>query len=243
MTMTGHGAVERAIAHQIKNWHGRKHLIDLPERKGRLPFITIAREYGCLGYPVALRIAEILNAARPEPLWETYDRVLVDRIMADLGLSAALAETLTDKARNEMSEFFRTTFSRFPAEVAIYKKLVETVRIIAANGHAIIVGRVGNMITRDFATGFHVRLVASLEKKMENLCGQYQVSRTECQDLIAKGREGREDYINSHLRIDTTDPALYDMVLNTTSLSLEETARTIVDAMAVTGLIARPDRS
>lgn len=231
--MTGHGAMERAIAHQMKNWHGRKHRVDLPERKGRLPFITIAREYGCLGYPVAERIAEILNGPGPDPLWEAFDRVLVDRIMEDLGISSTLAATLTDTARSEMSEFFRTTFSSFPAEVAIYKKLVETVRIIAANGHAIIVGRVGNMITRDFATGFHVCLVASDEKKAGNLCRQFNVSKNECQAMLLKGREGREEYINAHLRIDTTDPSLYDMVLNTTDLDREQTARTIIGAMGV----------
>src|SRR4030042_2835914 len=179
-------SIDKAIAYQENNWKQRKNSIDMGENNA-LPFLTISREYGCLAHSVGDEISKILNSDYPHvPLWTVYDRNLLDQIMNDMNISYKLAETLTDKARSSMADFLQTTFSTYLPEVMVYKKLVETIRIIAANGHAIIIGRVGNVITGNLAHGFHVRLIASQEKKIENIREHFNVSKKEAKEILSK---------------------------------------------------------
>lgn len=230
-------SLDKAIAYQEKNWKERKNTINMGE-KHALPFLTISREYGCLAHSVADKIMNILNKEYPrKPHWTIYDRNLLERIMSDMNISYQLAETLTDKARGSMADFLQIIISKYPPEVAVYKKLVETIRTIAANGHAIIIGRVGNVITANLAHGYHVRLVASQEKKIENIRERFNVSKKEAKEILLKKGKVREQFILNRLKVDMADPALYNIVINMNYLDFNETARLILKGMETAGHI------
>ncbi|OHD65301.1 MAG: hypothetical protein A2176_15305 [Spirochaetes bacterium RBG_13_51_14] len=230
-------SIDSAIAYQERNWKLRKKSVDLTE-KHALPFITISREYGCLGYRVGEALAKILNETYYHiPSWAVYERHLLDRLMEDMHISYELAETLTDSAKSSMADYFRIIFSSYPPEVVLYKKLVETIRILAANGHAIIVGRVGNVITRDMHKGYHVRLIASKEKRIDNIMRHLDVTKKDAKNLLSTKGEVREQFVLSRLRVDMNDPSLYSLVINTTDLDIDQTARFIVKGMELSGII------
>jgi cytidylate kinase len=230
-------SIDSAISYQESNWKQRKKTVNM-SGKDALPFLTISREYGCLGFSVGEAIADILNKKhRHDPRWTVYDRGILDHLMKDMAISYELAETLTDKARNSMEYFFKTSFSKFPPEAMVYRKLVETIRILAANGHAIVIGRVGNVITRDLPQGYHVRLFASTEKKLANISHQFKVKKSEAKEILAKKGEVREQFLLKHLRVDMNDPAIYNIMINTTDMSIDETARFIIKGMNFSGMI------
>ncbi len=230
-------SIDNAVSYQESNWKHRKKTVDMTG-KNALPFLTISREYGCLGYSVGETIADLFNKEyHKEPRWTVFDRGIIDHLMKDMDISYELAETLTDKARNSMDYFFKTSFSKYPPEAMVYRKLVETIRILAANGHAIIIGRVGNVITRDLPQGYHVRLFASTDKKVDNISRQFKVKTNEAKDILAKKGEVREQFLLKHLTVDMNDPAIYNMMINTTYLSIEETARFIIKGMVLSGII------
>jgi len=230
-------SMDSAIAYQESNWKRRRKTVDMGT-PASLPFLTISREYGCLGYSVGEAIAQIFNKEyRHDPMWSVYDRGIIDHLMKDMNISFELAETLTDKARNAMDYFFKTSFRKYPPEAMVYQKLVETIRILAANGHAIIIGRVGNVITSDLPRGYHVRLFASHEKKVENISNHFKVKKSEAKDILAKKGEVREQFLLKHLTVDLNDPSIYNIMINTTNLSIEDTARFIIKGMEYTGLI------
>ncbi len=232
-------SLDKAIAYQEKNWKQRKNSVDMGE-KNALPFLTISREYGCLAHSVGDEISGILNKEYPhDPIWTVYDRNLLDRIMNDMHISFQLAETLTDKARGSMADFLQNIVSKYPPEVAVYKKLVETIRTIAAIGHAIIIGRVGNVITGNLAHGYHVRLIASQEKKIENIRERFNVTKKEAKEILLKKGEVREQFILNRLKVDMTDPAMYNVVINVSHLDFNETARLILKGMETSGHIHR----
>lgn len=232
-------SIDSAISYQESNWKQRKKTVDM-SGKNSLPFLTISREYGCLGYSVGEAIAKIFNKEyHHNPMWAVYDRGIIDHLMKDMNISYELAETLTDKARNTMDYFFKTSFSKYPPEAMVYRKLVETIRILAANGHAIIIGRVGNVITRDLTHGYHVRLFATMEKKVENISRQFKVNKSDAKDILAKKGEVREQFLLKHLTVDMSDPAIYNIMMDTTGLSIEETARFVITGMELSGIISR----
>ncbi|MBP7735762.1 MAG: cytidylate kinase-like family protein [Spirochaetes bacterium] len=230
-------SIDSAISYQESNWKTRKKTVDMTGSNA-LPFLTISREYGCLGYRVGVAVADIFNTKyHNEPRWTVFDRGILDHLMKDMNISRNLAETLTDRARDSMDYFFKTTFEKYPPEALVYKKLVETIRIIAANGHAVIIGRVGNVITRDLHLGYHVRLLASKEKKIDNITEQFKVSRNEAKDILAKKGEEREQFILKRLTVDMNNPSIYNLVINTSELSIEDTASLILKGMECSGII------
>ncbi|MBN2160108.1 MAG: cytidylate kinase-like family protein [Spirochaetes bacterium] len=232
-------SIDKAAEYQESHWKERKKTVDMSE-KHALPFVTLSREYGCRGYTVAEAVAKMFNEEYYlRPLWAIYDRRLLDRLMEDMHLSYELAETLTDRAKNSMADYLRMIFTRYPPEAVVYKKLVETIRIIAANGHAVIVGRVGNVITAGMPKGYHVRLIASTERKIGNIQKQSGVSRNEAKEMLEKKGEAREQFVLRHLKVNMADPAGYDLIINTTGLATGETARLIAKGMEAAGIIKR----
>jgi cytidylate kinase len=230
-------SVDSAITYQESHWSDKKNSVDMKGKRSR-PFITISREYGCLGYSAGEALAKILNSAyKPELRWTVFDRHILDRLMKDMNLAYKLLETLTEDSRTSMADYIRITFTKYPPEAVIYKKLVEAIRIIAANGHAIIVGRVGNVITSDMPRGYHVRLFASRQQKIENIKNQFNISAGEAKKLLEKKGEAREKFILRRLKVDMNAPSIYDVMINTTNRSMDETARFIMRGMELSGII------
>jgi hypothetical protein len=229
-------SIDHALVYQECNWKLRKK-VDM-EGKHALPFITISREYGCLGYNVGQAIVNIFNDQnRDDPRWVLYARNVLERLSEDMDISYELAETLTEKAKGSMTDYLRVIFSTYPPEAVVYRKLVEIMRIIAANGHAVIIGRVANVITKDLPKGFHVRIIASPEKKIQNIINQYNISQKEAKKILEQKSEEREKFFLKRLKVDTTDPALYDLVINATNYTINDTAKLIIGGMESAGII------
>ncbi|MGQ9842217.1 MAG: cytidylate kinase-like family protein [Spirochaetota bacterium] len=229
---------ESAIYKQIEYWRRQKqHVVEDREKANTHPFITISREYGCGGFDIAVKLIDILNKEyHATPIWAAYDKQILDKITSDLGLTEALTETLTHTSRSKMTDLFQTTFSKFPSQVAVYRKLAEVVRTLAINGHVVIVGRAGNIITREMPYGLHVRIVAPMSYKVTRIAAMLKVSQTEAREIIEKKQIDRESFIKNFLKFDPDDPHNYDLVINNENFAVAELARLIIDAMKRKGI-------
>jgi hypothetical protein len=231
-------ALDRAINAQVIYWKKQKEQLNEPEEESRLPFVTISREYGCGGYEVGEKLIEILNEEmKPEPLWIAYNQALLDKLMIDTGLSKSLIETLTMRARNTLTDIIQTTFSSFPPQVAVHKKLVEIMAMLALNGHVVLIGRGGNTITKNMKNGFHIRLVAPLNNRVERISKAMNISKNEATKLINEKSKYREGYMKEFFKIDLSDPHHYDMLINESVFSTDNTARLIIQGMKHKGVL------
>jgi len=227
-------AVNKYIDSQVKSWQKREKTVDIKETK--LPFLTISREYGCCAYEIAEKIAEVLNSEyNSNPPWAPFNKQLLEKIMEDMGLSQSLAETLTANARKAVTEFIQTSFSKFPPQVAVYRKLADTIRTLASNGNVIIIGRAGSKITEGLDSGVHIRLVAPLSIRTESLAAKTNISTNEAQKLIAKKTKERESFIKEFVKYNTEDPVNYHLTINKSYFSTEQCARLIIKVMKITG--------
>lgn len=231
-------ALDRYISAQVNYWKQQKETLETPETKSHMPFITISREFGCCGYDVAQKIVEIMNNEyKPEPLWAAYDRSLIDKVTEDLGLSTSLVETLTGNARNALTNLFQTTFSSFPPQVAVYKRMAQTIAMIAANGNAVIVGRGSNMITRKIEGGFNVRIVAPVHWRAELMADKMKLSKADTLKTLEEKEKQRQSFFREFLKFDVADPHNYHLLINNSHFSTEEVARMIIDGLKVKGLL------
>ncbi len=232
-------ALDRLVNVQSLYWEKKKFQHEELEKVTKLPFITISREYGCCGYMVAQKVSEILNEEfKPEPLWAAYDKKILEKLMIDTGLSSSLIDTLTNKARSRLADLIQTTFSNFPPQVAVHKKLVETIVSLAMNGNVIIVGRGGNMVTKEIANGFHVRLMAPLDARAEKIGKVMNLTKLDATKVIKEKTRLREEYMKEFFKRDIADPHHYDLLINDSTFSIENSAKLIIEAMKLKGLLS-----
>lgn len=230
----------RFVDAQVKYWKDQKEAIDHVEVKGasaQKPFVTISRQYGAGAYDVAEKLVSILNEKmKSEPKWAAYDRKLLDKLEKDLGLSEHLAATLTDSARGKLTDLLQTSFSSFPPQVAVYRKLAETVQTLAYNGNVVLVGRSANRITRNIANGFHVRIVAPLNTRAERMSKILSCGIKEAEKLAVENDEERDKFIREYVHFDNSDPLNYNLILNTGYLTVSEAAEIIAASMQIRGM-------
>ena len=228
-------AVDKYVSAQIKYWQQQKHTVTAPEKKSLRQFITISREYGCSACTIAQEMVELLNSAdrAPEPPWAAYERQVLDRVMQDMGLSSHLARTLTDDAQKVMTDILKTAFSNLPPQVAVYQKLAETIRLLAANGNVIIVGRASNVITRGMVGGFHVMIVAPMDYKVYNVMKFKNLKKKEAEQLVIDNTVRRINYIKEYVDFDVSDPHNYDLVINLAHTTPRGAARLIIQGMTL----------
>jgi len=238
--MPRHATMNNFINSQVRQWQARKEKIELSEAQQTplAPFITISREYGSGGFEIGAKIAEILNAENGSgKIWAAYDRELINGVMDDTGLSSTLTHTLTSNARKNMTNLIQTSFSKFPPQVSVYLKLVETIRIMAVNGNVILVGRASNVITRDLKRGSHIRITAPLEWRIKRISDLMKLSRKDAEKLIIEKNKERDRFVKEYIKFDPEDPLNYDFCLNNTKFSTEEAARLIIAGMKIKGLL------
>jgi hypothetical protein len=229
--------VRASIIDQIEQWEKQKaaKLGRKSKPKVEHPFVTISREYGCGGYEVAADLA--LRLSERDYKWVACDRKVLEIIMKDMGISKKMAEALTTTAQGQVAGFFQTTFVSLPPQVAVHRKLAETIRTIAVNGYGIIVGRAGNMITRDISGGFHVRLTAPLDWRVQRICSITGMKPKQAEKTIKEKNQAREGFYREYLKFDSSDPVHYHMVINNASYSTAEVSRIIMSAMKTKRLI------
>jgi hypothetical protein len=119
-----------------------------------LPFITISREYGCMGYPIAEGLQGRLNEMCDKKFpWMVFDRALVEKIASEHNLSEELINSLNEKHRSEIVQIVDAMLLGRPSEYTTFQMLAKTICGLAQKGHAIIMGRGACIIAKDIEKG------------------------------------------------------------------------------------------
>jgi len=205
------------------------------ERVGRThpspiyPSVTISRQYGCEGYPLAHQLGLLLEEASGRP-WTIFDKALVDKVASDEQLSRELLNRLGDESHAQ--DVLRTHFG-YLTHADAYAKLVKHILPIAAAGCAIIVGRGAAITCQDLKNCFHFRLFGSFEFRAATLARRLGLPLAEAEELVRTQSKLREKFISECLHADITAAHWYDAVFNNERQSVETIAQ------ACLGFIAR----
>ena len=144
------------------------------------PSITISREYGCEGFPLALRLQALLGEASGST-WTVFDRTLLDKVATDERLSRDLLKRLGDETHAQ--DLILSHIGSLTHDEA-YARLVRHLVPIAMGGRAILVGRGAAVVCQDLKNCFHLRLVASFEFRARSIARRLDLPLTEAEDLV-----------------------------------------------------------
>jgi hypothetical protein len=109
-----------------------------------------------------------------------------------------------------------------PEEFAVYRRVAHTIRGLATLGGAIVVGRGGVFITRGLPGGVHVRLVAPLVDRIENMARRLDCSTAEATRWVTEVDRNREAFYRRHWPDKVLTPETFTVTLNTAGLTEEQ---------------------
>ena len=108
--------------------------------------------------------------------------------------------------------------------------LTRVVRAAGRRGKVVIVGR-GAQFLLPRETGLAVRLVASERFRIERIMKSCSLGAVQARRWMLKTDHDRREFVGRYFHHDTTDPHLYDLVLNVESLGPRASIEQIVTAL------------
>lgn len=213
------GALEEYNRSQ-KRKAGQQHMNPKPR-----PCISISRQYGCQGYPVAERLCELMEQKTGEP-WLLIDRAVLDEVAVRHNISMEILENLGEK--NRILDDILATFSpRWTHSQDCFQLLCKHVVSLAEQGNVVIMELGGAIITRHFEHAWHFRVFGSMSFKSNKIAKKLAITQESAEKMIIKEQKQRDTFIKDFLHQDDHSLELYDLLFNNDRNPSEKIAQTI----------------
>ncbi len=198
------------------------------------PFVTISRQYGCQGLSLAHQLVDMLNVRfRPSIRWVAYDREVLGKVANELHVRREILDALDGRYRDAITEFIDAVLNIRMDESLVFRKMAEVMRSLAIHGHAVVLGRGGYLLTQDLKNGFHVRLVAPREWRVERTAVIREVSHEEAGHIVDQLQKERDRFIHTFFTQDPDRPFYHDLVIDNSRFNDTQLAELVFDALVV----------
>lgn len=197
--------------------------------------ITIGRQFGSGGKCVADALGKKLGIP-------VYDHELILKAAQDSGFSAELFVQSDEKRRFfSLSSIFAGNMNNdtenYMSDKGLFKMQCETIRKIASQGSAIIVGRCSDYILRDIEGVLDVFLTSPAEIRAARVAERMGISLEKAAEMVEKRDKARAEYYNYYTFGDWGVASTYDLCIDSSILGIEETADFIIDFARKSGKI------
>ncbi len=195
------------------------------------PAITISQRAGSGAHTIAEHLAKLLHQPQPSdsPQWKVFDRQLVEKALEEHDLPKRLAHHMREDRRTYVEDVVDEVLGLRPPSWILVPQIVETIEQILEAGHAIVVGRGSSAIASEMKGIFHVRLVASLAKRIERMQTVHSLTPQEAARFVEAEDRGSRRYARAYFHADIEDEMLYHLVINTDRIPYLDAARLIAD--------------
>jgi len=208
--------------------------------------ITISRQIGSMGDELAEKLSQELR-------YRYFDKLLMTEIAVASGLSEA--EVIDYNEDNyKIKSFFEQLFNRkTPLGKITVKEKDETGRTVITTktfdeenslaftqavikklvdwDNVVIVGRGGQILLRNIPHTLHLRVIAPLEFRIENIMKKKGFSKEEALKYISEKDRAAQEYLYRFYNVDWNDPELYHMVINMGMWEIDKIVRVIKETI------------
>lgn len=204
-------------------------------------FITISREFGCDGYPTALRLNELLAEKYPDTRWFIFSRATLEKIISDDDLGAELIHKISETRYSFVQWFFDGIVPEYiqSPHLKVFERLRTLILNLAVKGNAIFVGGGGQIITNRLISsrfrGIHVRIIGSHEFKVRSVMNKFNVNRGDAENQLKEKQSARDKFIQDFTWQTANDDSLYHLIINNQWNGSEIIAKTILSYMELLG--------
>ena len=195
--------------------------------------ITIEREYGVGGGPIAAQLASHLG-------WKLWDHLITEEIARIAKVDPAAVMRCDERMDSRLHRFARAFWrGSYERGSALVNQVFDTDRMMAMmeeimdrigkDGNAVVVGRGAPYFLRENPDAFHVFLYAPRAEKIRRALAD-GVSQEEAEELVESVDRERAAYIKHYFNADWPTRSLYHLMLNT-AVGNEPVMQTILNTM------------
>lgn len=197
--------------------------------------ITIGRQFGSGGKDVADALGRRLGIP-------VYDNELITKAAQESGFSAELFVQSDEKKRFfSLTSIFSSNFGgdsdNYMSDKNLFNIQCSTIRNIAEQGSAVIVGRCSDYVLRDSGCTLDVFLTSSEDARVARIMEREGLSKEKATALMEKKDKGRADYYNYYTFGNWGVASTYDLCLDSSILGVEGTAEFIIEYARRAGLL------
>lgn len=185
--------------------------------------VTIARQFGSLGRPIARKVSEKLGI-------QYYDRDIVELTAKNLNLPVS---TISDAEESAKSAFFNMNYPLGMGTTAIQDSIFASQRKIIVNlaekESCIIVGRCADHILRDCKNIINIFIYAPYEARLVNCVERLDMRLDEAKRMIASVDKARESYHRHYSGYSMSDKDYKHVMLDSSLLGVDGTCDILAD--------------
>lgn len=192
--------------------------------------ITIARQFGSLGRPIAMRMSEKLGI-------EFYDRDIVEEAAKKLNLPVSKINEIEESAKKKVhsNSFRRMMYPLGTQADELQDKLFEAqqniIRFLVERESCIIVGRCSDFILADEPNLLRIYIYAPYEERVKNCVNDLNMDETDARRMIKAVDEARDHYHMHYAGFLPNDQRFKEIMIDSSMLGTEGTADYLVDAV------------
>jgi hypothetical protein len=218
----------RAFERQMSNWElARLQRLGKTETK-RLPvedFVTISREVGVQGEEIAQALSTKLG-------WPVFGKNLLEAMAGDDALRHQIYSSMDERDMAWWEETLRSLLDQQFTLNDYFHRLCETVFSLTTQSSCIFVGRGCDLILPS-ELGFRVRLVASLDQRLERLSTEKGLSPEGAERELKRIERERGEFLRHHFRVAPEDPTRHDLTINLERTTVDQAVDTILAAREI----------
>ena len=197
--------------------------------------ITIGRQFGSGGKDVADALGRRLEIP-------VYDNELITKAAQESGFSAELFVKSDEKKRFfSLTSIFGSNLGGDPdnymSDENLFNIQCSTIRNIAEQGSAVIVGRCSDYVLRENGYTLNVFLTSPEEARVARIMEREGLSKEKATALMEKKDKGRSEYYNYYTFGNWGVASTYDLCLDSSVLGIEGTAEFIIEYARRAGLL------
>lgn len=194
------------------------------------PVVTISRLTGCDGREVAAELVAQLNMRFNTNRWKWVDKDIIYHAAHELRTDTHRIETFYQGyGMTDISQMIMAFSGSFVTDSSVKKAIREVVLSIARDGYAVIIGRGGVAITHDMANALHIRLVAPMYWRVQNVMKKKGMIIEKAKAYTVETDEKRHKLIVDFLdKKPLSMDYLFDVTLNRSSFTIEQISSLIM---------------
>lgn len=191
--------------------------------------ITITRQFGSLGRPIAMRMSEKLGVM-------FYDRDIVDAAAKKLSLPLSKVEENEESA----TQIITNSFSRMAYPLGrgttgvqdkIYEAQQNIINFLVDRESCIVVGRCSDYILGENENAMHIFIYAPYKERVRNSIEKLGLSEQETKKIIGEVDKARDAYHMHYAGYLPDDKNFKDIMIDSSLLGIEATADYLVEAV------------
>lgn len=180
--------------------------------------VTITRQFGSMGRPIARRVAEKLGI-------QYYDRDIVDMTAKKLNMPVS---RIGDLEESVQGRFFKMKYPLGMGTSDIQDNIFDEQRKIimelASKESCIIVGRCSDYILKEYPNSLHIYIYAPQEVRFETCINEFKMQPDEARKMMLEVDKARERYHKQYAGYMPDDVRYKNLMIDSSTLGLEGTA-------------------